>query len=121
MRLGASWFETRRLAAGRAAVAAAAARLYRDLVLQARSPGFYRELGVPDTPEGRFEMIGLHAALIIDEAEDSVFSKTDWVIVTRDKALVENEAIAQKTSAIDAIPGLRLWTDDFNNLYQILK
>jgi hypothetical protein len=65
--------------------------------------------------------LGLHAALIIDEAEDSVFSKTDWVIVTRDKALVENEAIAQKTSAIDAIPGLRLWTDDFNNLYQILK
>mgnify|MGYP001084453766 CR=1 FL=1 len=57
----------------------------------------------------------------VDEAEDSVFSKTDWVIVTRDKALVENEAIAQKTSAIDAIPGLRLWTDDFNNLYQILK
>ena len=65
--------------------------------------------------------LGLHAALIIDEAEDSVFSKTDWVIVTRDKALVENEAIAQKASAIDAIPGLRLWTDDFNNLYQILK
>jgi len=65
--------------------------------------------------------LGLHAALIVDEAEDSVFSKTDWVIVTRDKALVENEAIAQKASAIDAIPGLRLWTDDFNNLYQILK
>ena len=65
--------------------------------------------------------LGLHAALIVDEAQDTVFSKTDWVIVTRDKALVENEAIAQKASAIDAIPGLRLWTDDFNNLYQILK
>ena len=65
--------------------------------------------------------LGLHAALIVDEAENTVFSKTDWVIVTRDKALVENEAIAQKASAIDAIPGLRLWTDDFNNLYQILK
>ena len=45
----------------------------------------------------------------------------DWVIVTRDRALVENEAIAGKSSAIDPIPGLRLWTDDFNNLYQILK
>lgn len=67
-RPGASWLEARRLAAGRAAraaVAAAAARLYRDLILQARSPGFYRELGVPDTPEGRFEMIGLHAGLIL--------------------------------------------------------
>ena len=60
--------ETGRFGAGRAAraaVAAAAARLYRDLVLQARSQGFYRALGVPDTPEGRFEMIGLHAALIL--------------------------------------------------------
>ena len=40
---------------------AVAQRLYRDLVKQARTPVFYREVGVPDTPEGRFEMIGLHA------------------------------------------------------------
>ena len=26
---------------------------------------FYRELGVPDTPEGRFEMVGLHVALLV--------------------------------------------------------
>jgi hypothetical protein len=64
---------------------------------------------------------GLYTALIVDEADDTAFSKTDWVIVTQDKALVDNEAIARKTTAIDAIPGLRLWTDDFNNLYQILK
>ena len=43
------------------------------------------------------------------------------MIVTRDKALVEKEAIAQKTTEIDVIPRLRLWTDDFNNLFQILK
>jgi cytochrome b pre-mRNA-processing protein 3 len=42
-----------------------AQRLYRDLVNQARMPVFYRELGVPDTPEGRFEMVGLHAALLV--------------------------------------------------------
>ncbi len=65
--------------------------------------------------------LGLYTALIVDEADETGFSKTDWVIVTRDKALVDNEAIAQKTTAIDVIPGLRLWTDDFNNLYQILK
>ena len=64
---------------------------------------------------------GLHAALITDEAEDEIFSKTDWVIVTRDRTLLENDAIAGKASAIDEIPGLKLWTDDFNNLFQILK
>jgi cytochrome b pre-mRNA-processing protein 3 len=40
-------------------------RLYRDLVKQARTPSFYRDLGVPDTPEGRFEMVGLHVALVV--------------------------------------------------------
>ena len=28
-------------------------------------PTFYRDLGVPDTPEGRFEMVGLHVALVV--------------------------------------------------------
>jgi cytochrome b pre-mRNA-processing protein 3 len=42
-----------------------AARVYRDLVKQARTPWFYRDLGVPDTPEGRFEMVGLHVALVV--------------------------------------------------------
>ena len=43
----------------------AADQLYRAMVEQARRPAFYRELGVPDTPEGRFEMIALHAALVL--------------------------------------------------------
>jgi cytochrome b pre-mRNA-processing protein 3 len=51
--------------AARAALEAAAHRLYGDLVAAARAPGFFHTLGVPDTPEGRFEMIGLHAALIL--------------------------------------------------------
>jgi cytochrome b pre-mRNA-processing protein 3 len=42
-----------------------AARLYRELVKQARMPAFYRDLGVPDTPEGRFEMVGLHVGLLV--------------------------------------------------------
>lgn len=39
--------------------------LYRCLVKQARMPAFYRDFGVPDTPEGRFEMVGLHVALVV--------------------------------------------------------
>ena len=38
-------------------------RLYGAIVAQARDPKFYAELGVPDTAEGRFEMIVLHVAL----------------------------------------------------------
>ncbi len=64
---------------------------------------------------------GLYAALIRDEAETTGFSKSDWVIVTRDKSVIENEAIARRASEFDMIPGLKVWTDDFNSLFQILK
>jgi cytochrome b pre-mRNA-processing protein 3 len=37
-----------------------ARRLYAQLVSQARAPAFYRELGVPDSLDGRFEMLALH-------------------------------------------------------------
>jgi hypothetical protein len=64
---------------------------------------------------------GLHTALISDDAEDSDLSSTDWVLVTRDKALLERPEIAKFASEIETIRGLRVWTDDFNNLFTILK
>jgi len=39
--------------------------LYGAIVAQARLPGFYRDYGVPDTVEGRFELIVLHLALLL--------------------------------------------------------
>jgi len=42
-----------------------ARQLYEAAVGQARAPFWYRELAVPDTPEGRFEMIALHVALLL--------------------------------------------------------
>jgi cytochrome b pre-mRNA-processing protein 3 len=44
--------------------AATIAALYGAIVAQARHPGFYLGYGVPDTAEGRFEMIVLHLALL---------------------------------------------------------
>lgn len=40
--------------------------LYGSLVTQARTRDFYAQLGVPDTPEGRFEMVALHLVLVLD-------------------------------------------------------
>ncbi len=39
--------------------------LYTASVTAARNPYFYAELGVPDTLDGRFDLVGLHAALVI--------------------------------------------------------
>ena len=43
---------------------ARAHRLYQSIVAQSRTPAFYSDLGVPDTLDGRFDMIVLHLALV---------------------------------------------------------
>lgn len=43
----------------------AAERAYRRVVEQARQPGFFIDGGVPDTLDGRFELICLHAFLYL--------------------------------------------------------
>jgi cytochrome b pre-mRNA-processing protein 3 len=43
----------------------AAHALYLEVVASGRAPVLYAEWGVPDTVDGRFEMIGLHAALLM--------------------------------------------------------
>ncbi len=42
-----------------------AERLYGAIVAQARQPVFYSTYGVPDTVDGRFEMISLHMFLVL--------------------------------------------------------
>jgi cytochrome b pre-mRNA-processing protein 3 len=42
-----------------------AAELYSDVVAAARAPVFYADLAVPDTIEGRYEMIVLHIVLLL--------------------------------------------------------
>ena len=44
--------------------------LYGTIVAQARLPCFYREYGVPDTVNGRFDLLVLHLALVLDRLAD---------------------------------------------------
>ena len=50
--------------------ARAANSLYLALVDQARQPGFYLHAGVPDTVDGRFDMIALHCFLVMNRLKD---------------------------------------------------
>ena len=40
--------------------------LYNEAVRAGRDPYYYEALGVPDTLDGRFDMVGLHVFLLID-------------------------------------------------------
>ena len=44
----------------------AAERLYLSASAQARAESLYREMGTPDTVEGRFELLTLHVILLVD-------------------------------------------------------
>jgi SAM-dependent methyltransferase len=64
---------------------------------------------------------GLSSALIVDNTDDPDLSKSDWVLVTSNRALLEAPELAESTETPDEIPGLRAWTDDDHNLFQVLK
>ena len=49
---------------------------YRRIVVQARQPAFYASLGVPDTTGGRFDMIVLHAFLLLERLRGEKDDKT---------------------------------------------
>lgn len=51
--------------------------LYETAVEQARAPVFYRDLGVPDTQDGRFEMISLHVVLMLRRMKRAAGENTE--------------------------------------------
>ncbi len=59
-----SWLKRRK------ASKTAAHSLYLTAVRQARSPAFYSDYGVADTFDGRFDMLCLHVALIMNRLEE---------------------------------------------------
>lgn len=64
-RTGRWWRRWRTAARNAKARRDAARRLYMAAVARARRPRLYAELGVPDTPDGRFEMVGIEVALLV--------------------------------------------------------
>ena len=64
---------------------------------------------------------GMEAVWIHDEGEDALANRSDWVLVSRNHALLASPRIATAASPIPSHPGWRVWTDDFNNLFQVLR
>jgi SAM-dependent methyltransferase len=67
------------------------------------------------------ENAGAEAIDVIDDPDDDDYASSEWVLVTRNHALLDNPVIKKATTAIEPIPGLPMWTDQFNNLFKILK
>jgi cytochrome b pre-mRNA-processing protein 3 len=74
---------------------AEARRLYAAIVAAARRPGFYREGGVPDSLDGRFELLTLHVHLVLRRlkgepaAADTAQALFDAMFADMDESLRE--------------------------------
>nr|MBA2690748.1 fused MFS/spermidine synthase [Burkholderiales bacterium] len=67
---------------------------------------------------------GLSSVLVGDEplsTDKEIYSSTDWVLVSANKKFLQQETFQQAAKAIIDYPNRHPWTDDFNNLLQILK
>lgn len=69
------WFNSHR-AESRETIAA----LYGMIVAQARSAALYRDFGVPDTVNGRFDMVVLHLAVFLHRLKDA---GAEWTTVSQ--------------------------------------
>jgi hypothetical protein len=65
------------------------------------------------------ERQGLKAAFVHEAGDSGTVS--DWVLLTTNQALLDKPEIKDSTLPIPPKPGWRLWTDDFNNIVQVLR
>jgi SAM-dependent methyltransferase len=56
-----------------------------------------------------------------DENEDTEVAAADWVLVSSRPGFFDQPEIKSASQKIKPVPGLRSWTDDYSNLYRILK
>lgn len=56
-----------------------------------------------------------------DEDEDTEVAAADWVLVSSRPGFFDQPDIKSATQPIKPVSGLRNWTDDYSNLYRILK
>ena len=68
------------------------------------------------------DQIGWQAVLVVDEPpSDSPQYHSDWVVITRNDWLLELLRKDDKGTLLPGVSGRRPWTDDFNNLFEVLK
>jgi hypothetical protein len=79
-------------------------------------------LDLPPVVEQIARDAGFEAVLIADRPPASgLTAPSDWVLVTRNKAFLTQTEIATYSKRIEPRSGLPMWTDQYSNLFQILK
>jgi hypothetical protein len=63
----------------------------------------------------------LHGGMVIDHPEHLIYADSVWVLLSRSAAAFSAPDIASHLQPLDAQRKVRLWTDDYSNLFQLLR
>ncbi|MDY7039858.1 MAG: fused MFS/spermidine synthase, partial [Chloroflexota bacterium] len=64
---------------------------------------------------------GLDGVVVESVRDSDVAMTATWILLTNDEEFLENPAIVAAKDEPDGVPGMRLWTDDYSNIYQVLR
>lgn len=78
-------------------------------------------LDLPPVVAGLAENAGMQAVLLHYREKKLPETASSWVLVTNDRQFLSDPQAMKRREPITSIPGLALWTDSRNNLFQILK
>jgi SAM-dependent methyltransferase len=80
-----------------------------------------RYLNLVPVVEGIAHALGLEALWIDDPGTDVLANASSWVLLARKPGRLNDERLTDASAPIEARRDWRVWTDDFNNLVQVLK
>ena len=68
------------------------------------------------------EASGLYSLLVHTPSDEAISrSEALWVLMTRSPARLENTELSKIARPLHTKPAQRLWTDDYSNLFQLLR
>ncbi|MET0441527.1 MAG: fused MFS/spermidine synthase [Casimicrobiaceae bacterium] len=80
-----------------------------------------RYLDLVPVVEGIAHELDLHTLWISDDGELPLANSSSWVLVSKDPVRLSDPRLLEAGTNISARRDWRIWTDDFNNLLQVLK
>jgi SAM-dependent methyltransferase len=80
-----------------------------------------RYLDLVPVVEGIAHELDLHTLWISDDGELPLANSSSWVLVAKDPVRLSDPRLMEAATNISARRDWRVWTDDFNNLLQVMK
>ncbi len=63
----------------------------------------------------------LHGGIVIDRPKEPIYDDSDWVLLSRTDKVLSQPEIAAHLKSLDDQKTVRLWTDDYSNLFQLIR